>query len=115
MPLYEYQCQSCGIRFERIQKYSDPLVSVCPTCGGAVEKLLSSPAFQFKGSGWYVTDYARKSGESSSGKPAAKDSESKASDASSSSSSSSESSSSTDKADAKADAKPAEKKPVSTS
>jgi putative FmdB family regulatory protein len=61
MPLYEYECQSCGKRFERIQKYSDPPIEICPTCGGPVQKLISSPAFQFKGSGWYVTDYAKKS------------------------------------------------------
>jgi len=61
MPLYEYQCESCGHRFEVIQKFSDDLVSVCPNCGkGPVVKLLSSPAIQFKGSGWYITDYARK-------------------------------------------------------
>jgi putative FmdB family regulatory protein len=64
MPLYEYQCQSCHERFERIQKFSDPPVDVCPKCGtGPVRKLLSSPAIQFKGSGWYITDYARKSGD----------------------------------------------------
>lgn len=68
MPLYEYQCQKCGHRFERIQKFSDPLVKKCPECGGKVEQLLSAPAVQFKGSGWYVTDYARKSaGSSNSG------------------------------------------------
>lgn len=61
MPLYEYQCDACGHRFERIQKFSDPLVAVCPKCGGPVQKLFSSPAFQFKGSGWYVTDYAKPS------------------------------------------------------
>lgn len=61
MPLYEYQCDSCGAVFERIQKFSDPPVEACPTCGSAVKKLVSSPAFQFKGSGWYVTDYAKKS------------------------------------------------------
>jgi putative FmdB family regulatory protein len=62
MPLYEYQCEACNTRFERIQKYSDPLVDVCPTCGkGPVRKLFSSPAIQFKGTGWYVTDYAKKS------------------------------------------------------
>ena len=61
MPLYEYQCDSCGNRFERIQKFSDPPVDKCPTCGGVVRKLISSPAIQFKGSGWYITDYARKS------------------------------------------------------
>jgi putative FmdB family regulatory protein len=60
MPLYEYECKSCSRRFERIQKFSDPPVEVCPACGGAVRKLLSSPAIQFKGSGWYVTDYAKK-------------------------------------------------------
>ena len=62
MPLYEYQCDACAHRFEVIQKFSDPLVEVCPKCGGAVTKLLSSPAIQFKGSGWYITDYAKKSG-----------------------------------------------------
>jgi putative FmdB family regulatory protein len=60
MPLYEYQCKKCGHRFEKIQKFSDPHVKKCPECGGAVEQLLSPPAVQFKGSGWYVTDYARK-------------------------------------------------------
>jgi len=59
MPLYEYECEA-GHRFERIQKFSDPPVEQCPTCGRPVHKLMSSPAFQFKGSGWYVTDYARK-------------------------------------------------------
>ena len=63
MPLYEYQCDACGARFELIRKFSDPPLEVCPTCGkGPVQKLISSPAFQFKGSGWYITDYARKSG-----------------------------------------------------
>ena len=68
MPLYEYQCNDCGHRFERIQKFSDPLVSTCPVCDGEVRKLLSSPAIQFKGTGWYVTDYAKKpSGDQPSG------------------------------------------------
>jgi putative FmdB family regulatory protein len=68
MPLYEYQCDACAHRFEVIQKFSDAPIDVCPKCGGAVRKLLSSPAIQFKGSGWYITDYARagKSGEASS-------------------------------------------------
>jgi putative FmdB family regulatory protein len=66
MPLYEYQCDSCGNRFEVIQKFSDAPLEVCPKCGGAVKKLLSSPAIQFKGSGWYITDYARKGDSASS-------------------------------------------------
>jgi len=62
MPLYEYECDACGSRFEKIQKFSDPPVNVCAKCGkGPVRKLLSSPAIQFKGSGWYITDYAKKS------------------------------------------------------
>ena len=60
MPLYEYQCEACGHRFEKIQKFSDPPIEVCPQCGGTVHKLIASPAFQFKGSGWYITDYAKK-------------------------------------------------------
>jgi len=63
MPLYEYECDR-GHRFERIVKFSDPPIETCPECGAPVHKLMSSPAFQFKGSGWYVTDYARKSGDS---------------------------------------------------
>jgi putative FmdB family regulatory protein len=61
MPLYEYRCDACGHHFEKIQKFSDPPEEVCPNCGERqVQKLLSSPAIQFKGSGWYITDYARK-------------------------------------------------------
>ncbi len=80
MPLYEYQCKKCGHRFEKIQKFSDKPIKKCPECGGAVEQLLSAPAVQFKGSGWYVTDYAKKGAAStapsseSSSKEAAKDS-----------------------------------------
>ena len=65
VPLYEYQCAKCG-RFEIIQKFSDQLLSVCPTCGQEVQKLLSAPAIQFKGTGWYITDYARKGGSGGS-------------------------------------------------
>ena len=66
MPLYEYQCNSCGHRFEKIVKFSDEPIRVCPQCGKeAVEQLLSAPAVQFKGTGWYVTDYAKKSASSS--------------------------------------------------
>src|SRR4029077_2237114 len=59
MPLYEYECDACGHRFEKIQKFSDPLVDTCPVCGVAVHKLMSSPAIQFKGSGFYITDYPK--------------------------------------------------------
>lgn len=59
MPLYEYECNACAHRFEVIQKYSDAPIDVCPKCGGAVSKLFSSPAIQFKGSGFYLTDYGR--------------------------------------------------------
>lgn len=65
MPLYEYECAACGHRFERIQKFSDPPIEECPSCGQPkIQKLLSSPAIQFKGTGWYITDYA-KSGKDS--------------------------------------------------
>src|SRR5947209_8008078 len=78
MPLYEYLCNKCGHRFERIQRFSDPMVKKCPECGGKVEQVISAPAVQFKGSGWYVTDYAKKpSGGSSSGGSAKSDSEHK--------------------------------------
>src|SRR6185369_14366694 len=73
MPLYEYQCGRCG-RFELIRKFSDTPVEGCPTCGSPVEKQLSSPAIQFKGAGWYVTDYAKKSsGEGSKSEGAKSD------------------------------------------
>jgi putative FmdB family regulatory protein len=67
MPLYEYQCTQCGERLEIIQRLSDPPYAHCPKCGGDMKKLVSAPAIQFKGSGWYKTDYA-----SSSSKSAAK-------------------------------------------
>ncbi len=84
MPLYEYQCPKCG-RFEVIRKFSDPALLACPTCGAEIQKLASAPAIQFKGTGWYVTDYARKSGggdgagssSESGAKEASKDSGSK--------------------------------------
>lgn len=67
MPLYEYQCTSCNERSEILQKISDPPYSHCPKCGGEMKKLLSAPAIQFKGSGFYKTDYASKSSSSSTG------------------------------------------------
>lgn len=59
MPLFEYECQKCGQRTERIEKSDGPYLKKCPKCGGKVERLLSAPAIQFKGSGWYVTDYGK--------------------------------------------------------
>ena len=67
MPLYEYQCEACGKRFEVIQKFSDPPADTCRVCGkGPVQRLLSSPAIQFKGTGWYITDYSQKGKSSGS-------------------------------------------------
>jgi putative FmdB family regulatory protein len=77
MPLYEYQCRECGHRFERIRKFSDAPLTECPSCGGEVEKLFSAPAIQFKGQGWYITDYARKSESSSGSKDAGESGDSK--------------------------------------
>jgi putative FmdB family regulatory protein len=82
MPIYEYRCTKCGHRFEAIQKVSDPPISKCEKCKGKAERLISSPAIQFKGSGWYITDYARKGSSTPSG------SSDKTSDSSSSESSS---------------------------
>ncbi len=96
MPLYEFECEACAHRFERIQKFSDPTPDACPKCGGKVAKLLSSPAIQFKGSGFYLTDYGRsgakgdaanvKSGKNESGSTSgdSKSSETKSSDSKSS-------------------------------
>ena len=61
LPLFEYQCRECGERVEKIQKFSAPVLMKCAKCGAEMERLLSAPAIQFKGAGWYVTDYARKS------------------------------------------------------
>lgn len=96
MPLYEFECEVCNQRFERIQKFTDPTPDVCPHCGkGPVRKLFSSPAIQFKGSGFYITDYAKKS----------------SSDAGSKSSSGGESSASSD---SKPDSKPSDTKSSET-
>jgi putative FmdB family regulatory protein len=62
MPIYEYECGSCGERTEAIQKLNEAPLAICPRCGGPLRKLFSAPSFQFKGSGWYATDYAGKKG-----------------------------------------------------
>ncbi len=74
MPVYEYQCESCGRIEEALQKVSDPPLTVCPACQGKLEKLISLNSFQLKGSGWYVTDYGKSNGgggRSTSGKTSA--------------------------------------------
>lgn len=71
MPLYEYRCTECGESVEVLQRVGEPPVSECPRCGGSMTKLLSAPALQFRGSGWYLTDYARK-GNGSAGDGASK-------------------------------------------
>ena len=101
MPLYEYQCDACAHRFEVIQQYKDAPIAVCPKCGGTVKKLFSSPAIQFKGSGFYITDYARKGNESATTKAGEAKSDSTSSSSESKSDSKSES-----KADSKSDSKP---------
>ena len=95
MPLYEYQCKKCHSLTERIQKFSDPPLTACPHCGGELEQLLSAPAVQFKGSGWYVTDYAKSSskGKGGNGSVEASSSEGKSGDAKSTGSTSTEKSS----------------------
>lgn len=108
MPIYEYQCITCEHRFERLQKINDEPVEVCPECGEKVRKLLSAPAFRFKGSGWYVTDYADKgkkppSETDSGGDSAGKSDDKSAKDSDSSSKSSSDSKPSKAKASSPAD------------
>ncbi len=66
MPNYEYLCKKCGHRFEQIRKFSDKQLRKCPECGGLIEQVISAPAVQFKGSGWYVTDYPKKGAGSAS-------------------------------------------------
>ena len=83
MPLYEYQCEACKRRFEVIRKFSDPELQVCTLCGtGPVQRLMSSPAIQFKGSGWYITDYSQKgkAGSESSSTSSPSDSKSSSSE-----------------------------------
>lgn len=73
MPIYEYRCEQCGHQSEEMRRLTDPPLTVCPNCGGTYTKLVSAPAFQFKGSGWYVTDYGKggvKPGSEASGEKA---------------------------------------------
>ncbi len=115
MPIYEYKCESCGKKFEVLQKFSDEPLQVHPECGGKVEKLISTSALQFKGSGWYVNDYAK----GATGKPGETRADSK-SDGGNQSDSSGDSATLTKtetKTDTKTEAKPAasESKPAPAS
>jgi putative FmdB family regulatory protein len=106
LPLYEYQCKKCHSLTERIQKFSDSPLTVCPHCGGELEQLISAAAIQFKGSGWYVSDYAKKSSSAAAskgnGSPSSSTSESKAETPQSETASSKDkSSSSTETSDAR--------------
>jgi putative FmdB family regulatory protein len=106
MPLYEYECDACGRRFEKILKFSDPPVDRCDLCGkGPVHKLQSSPAIQFKGSGWYITDYPKKG---------ATDGGDSASSNGAGSKEKTEKAEKTDKPAEKSEAKPADTKPPSS-
>jgi putative FmdB family regulatory protein len=110
MPLYEYKCEACAHRFERIQKFSDPPVETCPQCGGQVRKLLSAPAIQFKGSGFYITDYGKSGSGSGESKSEKADKAGAKAESSSSTDSKSESKSETkseSKAGTKTESKPA--------
>ena len=100
VPIYEYECRKCGARREVMQKVADKPLTKCKECGGRLEKLLSAPAIQFKGSGWYVTDYAGKKGEAKEASKKSDDKEEKKS--------ATETASSTDKA-TPAEASPSKK------
>ena len=115
MPLYEYECDACGHRFETIRKFSDRPLEQCPKCAGPVHKLQSAPAFHLKGSGWYITDYARKDSGSAESKGDGASGEAKA-DADAKTETKTETKSET-KSDTKSDAAPAasDTKPKTTS
>jgi putative FmdB family regulatory protein len=109
MPLYEYQCDACGQRFEIIQKFTDPAPDACRKCGkGPVHRLASSPAIQFKGTGWYITDYAKGNSGAAGPGTAKSDGDSKSSDSGSGDSGGkTESAKSESKGESKSDAAPA--------
>lgn len=109
MPLYEYKCQKCGELVEAIQKLNDPPYSICPHCGGDLKKLISAPAIQFKGSGFYLTDYGR-SGSDSAKKTATEGSSAKESSSKESSSRESSSKESSSKEGSSKDSAPATEK-----
>lgn len=101
MPLYEYRCSKCGDKFEVIQKFADEPLTVHPDCGGPVERLISAPGLHFKGSGWYITDYARGGAKTSESKPAESKSDSKSAESKSTESGASETKSTETKSESK--------------
>jgi putative FmdB family regulatory protein len=101
LPLYEYKCAKCGNRFEKIESVSAPEKQKCPKCGGRADRQIAAPAIQFKGSGWYVTDYAKSSAPKSS--DASGDGASKAADKTSESKTDSKSESKTESKPAASD------------
>ena len=105
MPIYEYLCKKCGHRFEEIKKFSDKQPTKCLKCGGVIEQVISAPAVQFKGSGWYVTDYAKK-GSSGTGTGTASSSNASDGDGGDRKSDSKESKDTKDSKESKKDDKP---------
>ena len=105
MPLYEYQCVKCKRRTEKIESVAGPHLKKCPHCGGKVEQTLTAPAIQFKGTGWYVTDYAGKKSAGSDSAPATKSDSSESKDSAAKASEAKESAAKESK-----DKKPAKKK-----
>lgn len=110
MPIYEYKCKGCGEVFEVRQKFSDEPVAVHEKCGGAVQRLISASSFQFKGSGWYATDYAKGGNGSKKG-----DAETKTSTESPAKTESKGESKTESKTESKSESKPSESKPASDS
>ncbi|HWX38614.1 MAG TPA: FmdB family zinc ribbon protein [Candidatus Sulfotelmatobacter sp.] len=104
MPLYEYRCLKCKRHTDKIENLNGPHLKKCPHCGGKVESVITAPAIQFKGSGWYVTDYGKKTSGGDSGKPEKGEKAEKA-----------EKSEKSEKSDSKAEPSPKEKKTASTS
>jgi putative FmdB family regulatory protein len=118
MPLYEYQCDACGQRFEMIQKFSDGSPDACRLCGkGPVQRLLSSPAIQFKGTGWYITDYSQKGKAPSGGDgaPSTANSDSKSDSKGDSKGDSKSSDSTSSKSDSSSSSTPASSTPATPS